>query len=221
VFRDELAHVVGIDVQVALADICEDRRGAAVDDHVRGCRPGDRGRDHLVARADTNAEQCEVERSSPRTRRRARASPPDTRPSGARARAARGPVVSQPERIVSATAATPRHPTAGGWNERNVARRASAVTLRHLDEGSAVGRHKPDALGRSVSERERFGSGLGDDEDRTGSVVGAPQRAHDRARPAVDPGRERRPRGAPAPQPDSIVLAAPPGTASRPRRRAR
>src|SRR5215217_7758873 len=36
--------------------------------------------------------------------------------------AARGPVVSQPERIVSATAAISSSPTAGGWNERKVSR---------------------------------------------------------------------------------------------------
>ena len=34
--------------------------------------------------------------------------------------AARGPVVSQPERIASATAATSSSPTAGGWKPRKV-----------------------------------------------------------------------------------------------------
>ena len=37
--------------------------------------------------------------------------------------AARGPVVSQPERSVSVTASISSSPTAGGWNERNVSRR--------------------------------------------------------------------------------------------------
>ena len=36
--------------------------------------------------------------------------------------AARGPVVSQPERSVSATAAISSSPTAGGWKPRNVSR---------------------------------------------------------------------------------------------------
>src|SRR5438552_2623565 len=41
--------------------------------------------------------------------------------------AVRGPVVSQPERRVSATAAISSSPIAGGWNERKDARRAPRV----------------------------------------------------------------------------------------------
>ena len=52
----------GVDVEIALADIAEDGRGAAVLDHVGGRGPGDRARDHLVARADADREQREVER---------------------------------------------------------------------------------------------------------------------------------------------------------------
>jgi hypothetical protein len=41
-------------------------------------------------------------------------------------------VVSQPERIVSATAATSSSPTAGGWKPRKLLRAARAVTFVDL-----------------------------------------------------------------------------------------
>jgi hypothetical protein len=43
---------------------------------------------------------------------------------------ARGPVVSQPERIASVTAATSSSPTAGGWKDRNVLRRTASTRRR-------------------------------------------------------------------------------------------
>ena len=46
----------------AVADVAEDGRRAAVLDHVRRRGPGDRARDHLVARADADREQRQVER---------------------------------------------------------------------------------------------------------------------------------------------------------------
>ncbi len=55
-----------VDVQVALADVDEDRRRARVDDHVRGRRPGDRGRDHLVAGTDAERDEREVHRGGAR-----------------------------------------------------------------------------------------------------------------------------------------------------------
>ncbi len=55
----------GVDVQVVRLHVHEDRRGAAMDDDVRGRRPGDRGRDHLVAGADLRGEQRQMERSRP------------------------------------------------------------------------------------------------------------------------------------------------------------
>ena len=45
-----------------VADVAEDGSGAAVLDHVRRRGPGDRARDHLVARADADREQRQVER---------------------------------------------------------------------------------------------------------------------------------------------------------------
>ena len=41
--------------------------------------------------------------------------------------AVRGPVVSQPERRVSATASISASEIAGGWNERNVPRRVTST----------------------------------------------------------------------------------------------
>jgi hypothetical protein len=59
---DELGDSVGVDVQVGVADVGEDRGRARVDDHVRGRGPGDRGRDHLVAGPDADGQESEVER---------------------------------------------------------------------------------------------------------------------------------------------------------------
>ena len=52
----------GIDVEVALEHVDEDRRCAAVHDHVHRRRPGDRRRDHFVAGPDPKTDQREVER---------------------------------------------------------------------------------------------------------------------------------------------------------------
>ena len=59
---DERRQERRVEVQVVLADVAEDRRGAAVLDHVRRRRPGDRRGDHLVAGADAEREQREVHR---------------------------------------------------------------------------------------------------------------------------------------------------------------
>ena len=45
--------------------------------------------------------------------------------------AVRGPVVSHPERIVSATASISSSPTAGGWNERKVVPPTRELWRRH------------------------------------------------------------------------------------------
>ncbi len=55
-----------IDVQVRVADVGEDGRGAAVDDHVRRRGPRDRARDHLVPRSDLERDEGEVQRGGPR-----------------------------------------------------------------------------------------------------------------------------------------------------------
>ena len=60
--RDERGDQRRVDVEVALADVAEDRRGTAVLDHVRGRGPRDRARDHLVAGTDADREQRQVER---------------------------------------------------------------------------------------------------------------------------------------------------------------
>src|SRR6266446_8768634 len=59
--------------------------------------------------------------------------------------AARGPLVSQPERIASAAAATSSSPTAGGWNDKKELR---------LDESARIGRDEAYALGRRLSPSE-------------------------------------------------------------------
>ena len=51
-----------VDVEVALAHVDEDGRRAGVDDHVRGRRPGDRRRDHLVAGLDPERDERQVHR---------------------------------------------------------------------------------------------------------------------------------------------------------------
>ena len=118
----QLGHACRVDVERVGPDIGEHRGRAAVDDHVGRRRPGDRRRDHLVTRDrprerpatrcsaavhDETASTCLASRYS---RMRASSS------------AARGPVVSQPERSVSATASISSSPIAGGWNDRKVSR---------------------------------------------------------------------------------------------------
>src|SRR4051794_25300073 len=95
--------------------------------------------------------------------------------------AARGPVVSQPDRIVSATASISSSPTAGGWNERKVARRA------RLNESSGIGGDEAYALRRRVGPRERLVARVADREDRAGAVGAAAERPDDEPGLAVDP----------------------------------
>ena len=59
---DRLGDAGRVDVQRVVLHVDEDRRRAGVDDHVRGRRPGDRGRDHLVAGADAEGDEREVQR---------------------------------------------------------------------------------------------------------------------------------------------------------------
>ena len=54
--------MLGVDVEVGVAHVGEDRGRARVDDHVRGRGPRDRARDHLVARLDADGEEREMER---------------------------------------------------------------------------------------------------------------------------------------------------------------
>ena len=87
--------------------------------------------------------------------------------------AARGPVVSQPERSVSATAATSSSPIAGGWKPSGVLRR-----VRIDPEAYGVRRTAP-PLERVVAVGPR-------DEHGAGAVGSAPQRPEDVTRAAVD-----------------------------------
>src|SRR5450432_4001335 len=61
--------------------------------------------------------------------------------------AARGPVVSQPERSVSVTASISSSPIAGGWKDRKVSRLAFV---------SVIGGGEAYALGRRVRPRDRL-----------------------------------------------------------------
>jgi hypothetical protein len=59
---DRFRHLVRIDVEVRVSDIGEDRRRAAVDDHVRRRGPGDRAGDHLVAGPNPERDERQVQR---------------------------------------------------------------------------------------------------------------------------------------------------------------
>ena len=86
----------------------------------------------------------------------------------------RGPVVSHPERSVSATAAISSSPTAGGWKPSGVLRRV---------------RIDPEAYGqrRTASAVERLVPVGPCREHRAGPVRAPPERAEDVPRAAVDP----------------------------------
>src|SRR2546421_7366964 len=95
--------------------------------------------------------------------------------------AALGPVVSQPERIVSATASISSSPTAGGWNERKVPR-AGLV----LDESSGIDGVEAYALGGARSPLERLLARVADREHRARAVRALPERAEPMRRLSVD-----------------------------------
>src|SRR5512146_1606682 len=92
--------------------------------------------------------------------------------------AVRGPVVSQPERSVSATASISASEIAGGWNERNSDRFA---------ETSGICGDEAYAVRGGVRPRERLVAILARDEQRPGAVGAAAKRGEDEARLAVDP----------------------------------
>ena len=88
--------------------------------------------------------------------------------------AVRGPVVSQPERSVSATASISSSEIAGGWNERNSDRfdgelPASAVTKRMRSAAASAratacsrgagGEDRPGAVGAAAERRRRRSPG--------------------------------------------------------------
>src|ERR671919_39049 len=77
---------------------------------------------------------------------------------------ARGPLVSQPLRSVSATASISSSPTAGGWKERKLLR---------LDESLCIDRLEADELGRAVGAGECVVAALAAREHEAGAVVAA------------------------------------------------
>src|SRR6185437_630370 len=92
--------------------------------------------------------------------------------------AVRGPVVSQPERSVAATASISASEIAGGWKERNSDRFA---------ETSGICGHEAYAVRGGVRPRERFVAIPAGGEDRAGAVGSAAERREDEPRLAVDP----------------------------------
>src|SRR6185503_20782214 len=92
--------------------------------------------------------------------------------------AVRGPVVSQPERSVAATASISASVIAGGWNERNSDRFA---------ETSGICGHEAYAVRGGVRPREGLGAGIADGEERAGAVGAAAERREDVAGLPVDP----------------------------------
>jgi hypothetical protein len=59
--RDRRLHLPDVDREVVLADVDEDRARSRVEDAVGAGDERERHRDHLVARTDVVAEQCEVQ----------------------------------------------------------------------------------------------------------------------------------------------------------------
>src|SRR4051794_737486 len=94
--------------------------------------------------------------------------------------AVRGPVVSQPERSVSATASISASSIAGGWNDRN-------VCLLDLDESSGIRGDEAYAVRRVLGPRHGLLTRAGDHEDGARAIGAAPQRREHVARFAVDP----------------------------------
>src|SRR5690349_23247668 len=92
--------------------------------------------------------------------------------------AVRGPVVSQPERSVAATASISASEIAGGWNERNSDRFA---------ETSGICGDEAYAVRGGVRTRERLVAGATGRENRPGAVGPAAERRVDVAGRAVDP----------------------------------
>src|SRR5947207_10667298 len=91
--------------------------------------------------------------------------------------AARGPVVSQPERRVSATASISSSPIAGGWNPSIVFR---------LDETFCTDLEAYETRGL-VGPLQGFLAARSGGQHRTGAVAAAPKLAEDVPRLAVDP----------------------------------
>src|SRR5664279_5290975 len=92
--------------------------------------------------------------------------------------AVRGPVVSQPDRSVSATASISASEIAGGWNERNSVR---------LEESSGIRGEEAYALRGGVRRGDGLLPGAARPEHGPGAVGAAPQRDEDVAGLAVDP----------------------------------
>src|SRR6476619_2181228 len=92
--------------------------------------------------------------------------------------AVRGPVVSQPERRVAATASLSASEIAGGWNERNSDRFA---------ETSGICGDEAYAVRGGVRPRERLVARVARGEQRAGAVGAAAKRREDVARLPVDP----------------------------------
>src|SRR5712691_1253438 len=93
--------------------------------------------------------------------------------------AARGPVVSQPERSVSVTAAISSSPIAGGW-------KPSSVSLLVSDESFDIGLES-NCLFSPGSALERLLAALAHGQDRSRPVRSTPKLIETVARAAVDP----------------------------------
>src|SRR5688500_6573937 len=94
--------------------------------------------------------------------------------------AVRGPVVSQPERSVSATASLSSSPIAGGWNERKVSRLRESF-------GVDIGGDEAYALRRGARPLERLRAAVADRLHRAGPVGADAQVAEAPAGRPIDP----------------------------------
>ena len=140
---DELGDAVGVDVQVGVAHVREDRRRAGVDDHVRGRGPRDGRRDHLVARARRRPRAARGAARPSRTRPRARARPGRTRRSAARARPRAARSSASPSAGSRRRPRSPRRrsPAAGtrAWS-RFCQTRLFAPTLKRMSRAASSAR---------------------------------------------------------------------------------
>ena len=180
----------------------EDRSRARVNDHVRGRRPGDRRRDHLVARPDARCDEREVHGGRARCDGERVPRSRCTRQSAARARRRAARSSASPSASVSATASISSSPTAGGWKERKLARNGVEDPSRAGSAGVSfearsgksrcIDRLEPYALGRLVGFASASSRESADGEHEAGAVGAASQRPEPPAWPSVDTGIDAR-----------------------------
>ena len=155
-----------------VADVDEDGRRARVHDHVRGRRPGDRRRDHLVARPDAERDEREVHRGGAGGDREHVLGLAGTRPSAPRA----APPAARSS--ASPSAASRRRP-------RSPPRRSPAAGSRVASPASSD--EEAYCARRPASPFERVVAARAGGEHGAGAVRAVPQRPEAVTRLPVEP----------------------------------